>query len=212
MAKFVMRKLSEEMNESKGHLYPRMKIIGKATLNDLARQICGATSFTAADVKGVVAALVQEMATQMAQGKSVHIEGLGRFRARLEVCAWADAEREDGSTGHRTAKSVRVGGVNFVADPMLTHETDRLAMLERYTPRKSTTQTIETLEARVNDAVSYLEQHHTMSVAVYAQRTGLNNSAATRELRALANDPDSPIGARGAGSHKIYVLKAELQA
>lgn len=210
MAKFVMRKLSEEMNESKGYLYPRMKIIGTATLNDLARQICGATSFTAADVKGVVTALVQEMASQMAQGKSVHIEGLGRFRARLEVCVRADAEREDGSTGHRTAKSVRVGGVNYVADTMLTHETDRLAMLERYMPRKRAADAIETLEERVQNAVAYLERHHTISVGVYAQRTGLNSSAATRELRALADDPASPIGARGAGSNKVHVLKSEL--
>lgn len=211
MAKFVMRKLPDGMNESTGNLYPRMKCTGTTTLDDLAKQIAGATTFTPGDIKGVVAALVEEMARQMAQGRSVQIEGLGRFRASLKVSDQADQEREDGSTSRRTGKSVLVGGVNYTADPDLTQATNSHATLERLMPRNSQKPVMESLEERVQDAMEYLSHNHSISVSTYSQRTGLKKSTATCELRALAKDPASPIGSIGLGSHKVYVLKSEMQ-
>ena len=140
------------------------------------------------------------------------VSGLAPFFVVVDrLTAPDDKPHTYDSLWHLETSELKVAGVNYVADPALKYETNRAAALERYTPRRGKAVAMETLEERVQDAVAYLKRHHTISVGTYAQRTGLNTSAATRELRALAADPASPIGSSGLGSHKVYVLKSEQQ-
>jgi len=164
-------------------------------------------TLTPADVKATVAALIEEMALQMAQGRAVDVEGLGRFRASLKVSDRAEAEKEDGSTGHRTSKSVEVGGINFTADTALVRATNHHAHLERVLPKKGNTAPSTSKEERLQLALDYLSSHPMLTVSQYMRMTGLGKTAATRELRAWTENKESPIGTQGSGTHKYYVLR-----
>lgn len=212
MAKFVMRKLAEGMNVSGGSLYPKLLSTGEVTLDDMAPLIARGTTFSPADLVGAVAAVVDEMAYQMGQGKTVVIPGLGRFRASLEVRSEYETEQEDGSTGRRTGRSVGVGGIGFKADRQLVIDTDSSADLERIMPRRKTErEVVSTVEERLAVAVDYLRRYHTMSVSQYAYRTGLERTAAQRELRRLLRREGSPLATMGFGSHILYILRPEAQ-
>lgn len=52
---------------------------GKTTTRQLAGQISEKTSFTRADVLGLLEAISSEILKEMLLGKSVHLEGLGTF-------------------------------------------------------------------------------------------------------------------------------------
>lgn len=56
-------------------------------------------------------------------------------------------------------------------------------------------------------ALSYIDKHHSMSVAEYMKITGLSRTPATEELRAFRADASSGIGVKGRGSHILYVRK-----
>ncbi|MBR1593216.1 MAG: DNA-binding protein [Alloprevotella sp.] len=213
MAKFVMRRLPDEMNAVGGRMYPQMLSTGEVSLDKMARKIADASTFTRGDVCGAVTALVEEMAWQMALGKTVCIEGLGRFRASLQVMRDFEREEEDGSTGRRTGRSVEVGSINFTPDKGLVARTRSAASLERLMPRdRETSPRIETLGERLAAAVDYLGRRHTMSVSAYAYLTGLSRSSAQRELRRLASDPASPLDTQGSRSHTLYILRAPAPA
>lgn len=62
---------------------------------------------------------------------------------------------------------------------------------------------------RFASARAYLEEHHFMRVADYAELTGLSYSVAQRELKLAAHLDHSGIIAQGRGSHRIYVLASE---
>lgn len=208
MAKFVMRRMADGMNRVGGQMYPQMLCTGEVSLDEMAELIGSASTFTRGDVCGVVKALVEQMAWQMACGKTVSIEGLGRFRASLQVKEDFEREEEDGSTGRRTGRSVGIRGINFTPDKGLVSQTSSNASLERLMPRdRKTRPRIATPESRLAAAVEYLQRWHTMSVAAYSYLTGLSRSSAQRELRRLATDPASPLGTQGSRSHTLYILR-----
>lgn len=68
-----------------GKWFGKATSMGEVHNNDLAKSIEHATSFTAGDVEGVLKALVDTMQQEMQSGKTVVIDGLGRFRIALET-------------------------------------------------------------------------------------------------------------------------------
>lgn len=207
MTKFEMRRVADGMYGSAGKLYPVMQTTGSVSLETMSVRISERCTLTPADVKATVVALVEEISLQMAQGRVVDVEGLGRFRASLKVSDRAEEEKEDGSTGHRTSKSVEVGGIIFKADNTLVRATNRQAKLERVLPKKGNSVFATSKEERLQLALDHLSSHPMLTVQDYMRMTGLGRTSATRELHAWLEDENSPITKQGNGTHKFYVLK-----
>ncbi|MBR1594155.1 MAG: DNA-binding protein [Alloprevotella sp.] len=209
MAKFIMRTLNTASAEEEQKYYPHLLSTGETTLDDMARNIAEASSFTPGDVKGVVASLVREIAWAAARGRTVKVEGLGAFRATLGLRRFVENELADGKT-HRNATSVEINGFNFRPSRVIVSEANRNATLERQMPRKGAKPApAYTLEERMELARQYLSTHRWMKVSAYASLCRLSAASASKELRALAAREDAFLKSEGSGSHKVYVLRAD---
>lgn len=67
-----------------GKWYLRTVSQGEVSTEELADHIQRDTSFTRGDVRGIIYALVDEMQLQLSQGKTVVLEGIGRFHLSVE--------------------------------------------------------------------------------------------------------------------------------
>ena len=187
-------------------LYPQVVLSGTATLDELAQRISDATAFTAADIKGVVSALSDEIALAAAQGKSVRIDGLGTFRARLAVAGGGKGETA-GSKAKLTAPSVHVSGLYVKPSNALVQATATAARLERVRDDGKPARKPLEPEKRLDALRKHLAKNGFISCPTYAALTRLSRSAATKELRELSQAQDAFITAEGAGSHRVYVGK-----
>lgn len=207
MAKFIMRRIPAGMGKGNLKYYPHLVRAGGVTLDEIADDISGASTFTPGDVKGVVIALAERIARNVARGYTVSIEGIGSFRASLAVEKDAEPETAE-STSRRNAASVSIGDILFRADPTLVKDARRESQLERIMPRKKNSDaSAPTAEERERIAREYLAKNPWMGVKDYARLCHLSHTGASLELRAIAARPDSFLDTRGSGSHKVYILR-----
>ena len=79
MAMYEMQESNLPNEEGKRILYPRIRLTGQDTLDDVAKYISLTSTFSPGDIKGAVQALVEAIAHSMGEGRSVKIDGLGIF-------------------------------------------------------------------------------------------------------------------------------------
>jgi len=159
-------------------------------------------------ILGVLSLVSEKLALCMAEGYSVKIEGIGTFNAKLGVRddKLQDAFEEGETT--RNASTIEVTGVAYRADNDLIYNTwDKCTLKKGGISRLRKSK--YTLEQRVQRARDFLEKNKFMRVPDYVNLTGLSRSAATVELRKLADNPSSGIVSRGERSQKYYVLKCK---
>lgn len=207
MAEYNMQELTLPNEEGKRILYPRMKLYGQVNLENIAEKIAYASSFTQGDIIGLIQSVTDEIAYQMGQGYSVKIPKLGVFTPALGLRK--DVERESGEEGdtRRNAASICLKDVHFKADKELVRKTAQRCHLKRSTEKFQRSAQVFSPQERLERAKAYLQKYHFMSLADYCQLTGLLKTSASRELKEWVAQPDSGIGCKGRGTHKIYVLR-----
>ena len=97
MAMYEMQESNLPNEEGKRILYPRIRLTGQDTLDDVAKYISLTSTFSPGDIKGAVQALVEAIAHSMGEGRSVKIDGLGIFRP-----PWACAKASNANRVSRT--------------------------------------------------------------------------------------------------------------
>lgn len=205
MAQYEMQESTLPSEGGKRILYPRMRLTGQDTLDDLVRRISRGTTFSPGDVRGLIGTLVDELAFSMGSGRSVKIEGLGVFTPALGLREGAERESGEPGDARRNASSICVSGVHFKVDKRLVMETAGYCQLERSAVKFRKSSNRYTPQERLKLAQDYLVSHEYMTVEGYASLTGLRRTTANRELNAWCNEPGSGIGYRGRASHKVYV-------
>ncbi len=187
-------------------LYPKLKhirMIGdKEFVERMAKEPGGAT---AAMTENVLSAAANLLSRLLSEGYSVKLKGIGTFKASLGRKKNKPYETEDEK---HNARSIEVGKITFKADRSLVVKTNNSCYLERdgvQRIRKITS----TLEERLAIAHNYLDSHPNMTVDNYAAITGLNKTAASRELRKLRETEGSGITIQGRRPHLIYVKSQE---
>ncbi len=84
---------TNDLNENgKPIVYPRMMLEGKSTTEHMAEYISEASSFTTGEVKGVLEMMANFLAQEMANGRSVKLDGIGVFSPSLGL---AKGKEED---------------------------------------------------------------------------------------------------------------------
>ena len=207
MAMYVMEEMPDIHGTGEQVLYPRFAMMDQVSTEELIRQIASSSGFNVGDVEGVITQIGIEMAHQMAEGKSVKLDGIGTFSPSLALCK--DKEREKTGEGetHRNARSIVVGSVNFRVDRKMIRRINGRCLLERAPWKSQRSSQKYTPAQRLALAVRYLEEHPFLTVYEYRKLTGLLRTAATNELRQWAYTPGSGIGIDGRGTHRVYIKK-----
>lgn len=200
-----MQELTLPSEDGKKVLYPRMRIQGQVDLKQLAERMSFASTFAAAEIVGVLQSLARAMAWEMAQGRSVKIDGLGLFTPSLGLREGVERESAEPGGTKRNAASIRVKDINFRADKELVSETDLNCTLERSERKFRRSSRQYTPQQRLRLAQEFLARYPRMTVGDYCALTGLLHGAASLELRRWAALPESGIGTAGRGTHVMYV-------
>ena len=166
-------------------------------------------SMTEGEVMGLVTVLTEEMAHEMANGRTVSIDGLGSFSLSLGVEHRRSHYDEEDAAGRETnARSVRVRGVNFRVSSELVNEVDRHCRghlhREGGGPVSLRHSTLSRNE-RMGMALRHIREHGFLRLADYARLVNVSRTVASLQLRDFHDDPSVPICAQGHGPSKVWV-------
>ena len=167
--------------------FPRLKLTGQTSTDQIAEAIAHASTFTPGEVKGLIQSLATEIADAMSRGCSVKIDGIGIFTPAVEVAG--KHGKQDARTADREvdARDLCIGNIRFKADKF----------------RRSSRQ--HTPDERLKMAQTYLDTHPVMTIDDYCKLTGLLRYSASKELKRWSDDPASGITSTGRNTHKVYV-------
>ena len=202
-----MQELTLPNGEEKRVLYPRMVLKQQVDLDRIAENVHLASSYTKGEVVGLVQELVRQIAAEMAEGKSVKVDGLGVFTPSLGLRKDKEPESGEGNEPRRNAASICLRTINFRADKQFISETASRCMLERSKHKfRRSSQELDP-EQRLKLAQDFLQKNPFLNVSGYCRLTGLLRDAAARELRQWASQPETGITTTGRNTHKVYVLR-----
>ncbi len=210
MVEYVKQEMSGELNHSKGESMAcyRLKTYANMDMDQFVEFVVRNEGVKEGDVRGIVAALTQQIAFVLSMGETVTIDGLGTFRASVGVVKGKEQDGFEDEEQRRNARSIGVRNVLFKADKRFVRQVNGMMRLERgeeqRISRPSTTES-----ERLQKLKAFLGKYAFAKVVDYMELTGLNRSAATRELRRFRLDPESGIAVSGRGSHKVIVLRGE---
>ena len=211
MAKYIIKDMPEGMgNNKKGRIFPKMQVYTEFDYDKVVELVhTNSPAFSEATVRGVLDTLAVVMKSYLPMGHTMKIDNLGVFSLSL---GFADNEAETGSqqeeqkTGSKSKyHHVKVKGVNFKVDKKLVDAINKENSFER-SPLKSAPPSPYTLEERLQRALQHIDKHGFITLQEYANLNKLSYSSASRELSKFVADPSSGLKAKGAASHKVWVL------
>ena len=209
MAKYIKQEMTDLHHEGKTKAYYRMKVQRNICTQELVRlMVAHRAGVSEGVLHGVLIQLIEEMAYQMADGKSITIEGLGTFSATVGVRKDKEMDGIENSEPQRNALSLEVNGVNFRVDKEFVKHIDRQCHLERGGVHRLH-HSPYTKEQRLEIAQKYLDEHPLMHISDYAKLTGLSRTTATLELQEFRRDPASGICTSGSRQNSVYVKRKE---
>lgn len=178
-------------------------ISGEEFIDHIARH----TPFSEATLTGVLIEVAKELGELLATGQSVTLPGIGNFSIGVR----AKVERAEKEEHELNSQNIEFDHINFRCSKKLRQDVasrcsqsgfERVMGQDGVKIRKPAM----LIKGRLAGARHYLSIHHVMRIQEYADAMGLSYSAAQRELKAAANDPNSGIEAYGRGNQRVYIL------
>lgn len=207
MAKYVMQEMNNLHKEGETLLYPRMVIDGCCETEELVEMITKGSTLRKGEVMAALQLVADGMASMMAHGRSVRLEGIGLFTPSLSLKDGKEREDADGDSPRRNAQSIEIGSINFRPEKTLVRDTNMQCNLQRQKGDWQCNRSKFSPEERLALALKHLDSNTTLTVGEYEELTGLSHTVAGQELKKWASTPESGIYFKGRGSHKVYVKR-----
>ena len=208
-AKYIKKEIADLNGTGHTQAYYKMQTTSMG-YDEFVELCCREGAMPKDAIKGVLTLVSEKLALCMAEGRSVKIDGIGTFTARLGVRTDMLPDAFEPGEARHNAGAIEVKGVSYRADGELVDDCRHKCSLEsggvsRLHKPKST------LQERTEKARRYLKEHPLMRVDDYARLTGLSRTTASRELRSIVEDPSSGISYTGSRSQKYYILAKSQQ-
>lgn len=205
MIKYYQQEMPDLSKTGEKKSYYRLQSTHNISYDELLKHISrGRGSVDEGTIVSSVIQLVETMVQYMTLGHSVTIDGLGTFRCSLGMKDGKKVKEPEEGGPKVTIDSIEVKTVRFKPDKKFVDELNDTIHMESGGYKKLR-KIQSTLEERRQLALQFLEENPWISVRDYMQLTHLKRTAATTELRQLAQTADSGIKAYGRGSHRVYI-------
>ena len=152
---------------------------GKTETDRLRRKIQERCSLTETDVSAVLDALSHAMGEELAEGRQVHLDGIGYFHPTL-TCT--EEIKED--TKRKNTK-VRLKGIKFRTDQDLRSEIGNVKLKNIKHNGHSNKLSDEEIDRRLT---VYFSQHHMMTRSDFQRVCGMMKSTAMGHIRRLRGE------------------------
>ncbi len=207
MPKYIKKEMADLNGKGSPQAYYKLEAWRKLEFDEFVERCHKLNgSFSKAVITGVVTAVCDQLAMELANGFTVNIKGLGTFGCKLGVRTGKEMDGFDEDDSKLNARSIEVNGITFRADKGIVKQINRDCDLERGGESRLMTSKYSP-EERLERAHRFLAKNGFMHVDDYARLTGLSYSTASRELRRLAGEPSSGITSSGSKSGKVYLGK-----
>ena len=203
MLKYVLQEMPD-MHNGQQRIYPKILIYNQIGNEKIVERFQD-YGMMPGPVNGVLKTLPDILRRYLTEGHTVKVDGLGTFSLSLEFEDDKPSEITEEGT-EEDYRHVRVKSINFRPDvafmQSIQQEADcvreetsvRRAMKAKYTPQE-----------RLQRALDHLKTNSSITLNEYANMNCLSRTAASQELKRLAEDPASGINASGAAPHKVWV-------
>ena len=212
MANYIIKEMPAGMgNGKKGRIFPKMQVYTEFDYDKVIELVhTNSPAFSEATVRGVLDTLTVVLKSYLPMGHTMKIDNLGVFSLSLEFAdnkLETDSQQETQETASKKKyHHVRVRGVNFKADKKLVDEINKENTFER-TNGTTTSPSPYSPEERLQRALNHIDKHGFITLQEYTNLNRLSYSSASRELAKLVANPSSGVKAKGAASHKVWVLR-----
>lgn len=175
-------------------LHPRIKYNGSIGTDTLRRRIQDRCSLTETDVSAVLDALSHIMGQELAEGKQVHLDGIGYFHPCLTTT-------EPVTIGtKRKATKVKLKAIQFRADQTLKNEFGTLQVKSLKGGLNFSQLTNEEIDLQLT---KYFQTHAFMRRNDFQYLCGMARSTAMRHIRRLREE--GKLKNEGGAMQPIYV-------
>ncbi|WP_195408040.1 HU family DNA-binding protein [Bacteroides congonensis] len=175
-------------------LHPRLKYNGSIGTDLLRQRIQERCSLTATDVTAVLDALSHIMGQELADGKQVHLDGIGYFRPCLTSTEPVTIDTK------RKATKVKLKSILFRADQTLKNEFGILKVKSLKGGLDFSQPTNEEIDRRL---AKYFQTHQFMRRYDFQNLCGMARSTAMRHIRRLRDE--GKLKNEGGVMQPIYV-------
>lgn len=175
-------------------LHPRLKYNGSIGTDLLRQRIQERCSLTATDVTAVLDALSHIMGQELADGKQVHLDGIGYFRPCLTSTEPVTIDTK------RKATKVKLKSILFRADQTLKNEFGILKVKSLKGGLDFSQPTNEEIDRRLK---KYFQTHQFMRRYDFQNLCGMARSTAMRHIRRLRDE--GKLKNEGGVMQPIYV-------
>lgn len=179
-------------------LHPRIKLNGSTTTDELGRYIQEYCSLTEPDVLAVLDALSHFVGRELAEGKQVHLDGIGYFAPTLTCTETVTPETKRKST------KVKLKNISFRPDKALRREMGVLKvkpLKERNLDGKRLTDD----EVR-RKVVEFLHKNEFITRSDVQMICGMTRTTATRQVHRLCEE--GVLVNKGLQKQPVYFLKS----
>ena len=160
-------------------LHPRIRLNGSTSTAELRRRIQERCSLTKTDVSAVLDALSHVMGEDLAEGRQVHLDGIGYFHPVL-----TSTEPVTAATKRKTTK-IKLKGIKFRADQALKTEFGVLKVQCLKGDLSFKKITNEEIDRRLEN---YFRTHQFLRRTDFQSLCGMVRSTAMRHIRRLRDE------------------------
>jgi putative DNA-binding protein len=165
-------------NKDKVRYHARVVVRDTMETEDIARMIASRSTIKEGDVTGTLVELAKVLLTELPQGRSIHINGIGSFR----VSAHSPSVR---TTKEIRAESIQFKGIVFTPEKKLMRKMGAVSFEKvTYSNRSNNISDIE-IDARLTD---FFADHDYITTAQMRGLCGLSYMTALRRLQTRVKD------------------------
>lgn len=167
---------------------------GTKNMKEVCEYINECCSITSSDIKGVLDALSNYIGSQLSNGYSVELEGLGYFSPALKT------EQKEGAEEGQIVYSVSVDGVNFRCAPELKEKVKEC----RPKKMKRENEITSSREERKALMLEFLKSHRVINVSDYAALNQCTYYTAQSDIKKFKEE--NCLESEGHKTHRVYKL------
>lgn len=210
MAKYKLQEMPDMDESGRRKVYPKMVINRTLDTKDLIEKMrLYHRAFSPSAIEGVIMDLEDMLVEVLSMGYNVKLDGIGTFS--LGLAFEDDKPTEIQAEGDKMLyRKVGVKSVNFKAAPEMVKKLHKETDLERDMSGVTVLKKkLFSREERIARALKAIERNGYITLSDYVSINNLNRCSASKDLKAITNDPSSPIDWKGRGSHKVWVKRQE---